>query len=105
MIVAASSVAASTATPVSGPAAWGLEPFRHLVNDPRFRDLPMILETPKGIEDGEDLDTRNLKVLLRLVRPARACPKARLMLSESSFHRNFRGPSCADARPRNEPRR
>ena len=39
--------------------AWGklgLEPFRHLVNDSRFRDLPMILETPKGTEDGEDLD-------------------------------------------------
>ena len=41
----------------------GLEPFRHLVNDLRFRHLPMILETPKGIEDGEDLDARNLRIL------------------------------------------
>ncbi len=44
-----------------GAGQMGLEPFRHLVNDPRFRDLPLILETPKGIEDGEDLDARNLE--------------------------------------------
>jgi len=58
-----------------GAGRMGLEPFRHLVNDPRFRDLPMILETPKGIEEGEDLDTRNLRVLRGLVRAARACRK------------------------------
>ena len=58
-----------------GAGQMGLEPFRHLVNDSRFRDLPMILETPKGIEDGEDLDARNLKVLRRLVRPARSSRK------------------------------
>jgi deoxyribonuclease-4 len=50
-----------------GAGRMGLEPFRHLVNDPRFRDLPMILETPKGTEDGEDLDIRNA----RIVRPTR----------------------------------
>jgi deoxyribonuclease-4 len=55
-----------------GAGRMGLEPFRYLVNDPRFRDLPMILETPKGIEDGEDLDVRNLRVLRTLVRPPRA---------------------------------
>jgi len=55
-----------------GSGRMGLEPFRHLVNDPRFRDLPMILETPKGIEDGEDLDARNLRILRRLVRKPRA---------------------------------
>jgi hypothetical protein len=27
----------------------------------------MILETPKGIEDGEDLDARNLRILKQLV--------------------------------------
>jgi deoxyribonuclease IV len=58
-----------------GAGQMGLEPFRHLVNDSRFRDLPMILETPKGIEDGEDLDARNLAVLLQLVRPKRASRK------------------------------
>jgi deoxyribonuclease-4 len=46
----------------------GLEPFRHVVNDPRFRDLPLILETPKGTDEegGEDLDARNLRVLRQL---------------------------------------
>jgi deoxyribonuclease IV len=58
-----------------GLGHMGLEPFRHLVNDSRFRDLPMILETPKGTEDGEDLDARNLRVLLGLVRPARSSRK------------------------------
>jgi deoxyribonuclease-4 len=55
-----------------GLGEMGLEPFGHLVNDLRFRNLPMILETPKGIEDGEDLDARNLRVLLQLVRPGRS---------------------------------
>jgi deoxyribonuclease IV len=50
-----------------GAGEMGLEPFRHLVNDLRFRHLPMILETPKGIEDGEDLDIRNLRILKQLV--------------------------------------
>jgi deoxyribonuclease-4 len=58
-----------------GAGKMGLEPFRHLVNDSRFRELPMILETPKGTEDGEDLDARNLRVLLGLVRPARSSRK------------------------------
>ena len=55
-----------------GAGQMGLEPFRHLVNDSRFRDVPMILETPKGIVDGEDLDARNLKVLRQLVRRPRS---------------------------------
>lgn len=50
-----------------GGGRMGLEPFRHLVNDLRFRALPLILETPKGVEDGEDLDARNLRVLCELV--------------------------------------
>ncbi len=54
-----------------GAGCMGLEPFRNLMNDPRFRDLPMILETPKGTEDGEDLDVRNARILGGLVRPAR----------------------------------
>ncbi len=58
-----------------GRGKMGLEPFRYLVNDSRFLDLPMILETPKGTEDGEDLDARNLKVLLQLIRPARSSRK------------------------------
>jgi len=47
-----------------GSGCLGLEPFRMLVNDERFRHLPMILETPK--EPG--MDARNLAVLRSLMR-------------------------------------
>jgi deoxyribonuclease-4 len=60
-----------------GEGRMGLKPFRHLVNDPGFRHLPMILETPKGIQAGEDLDARNLRVLRGLVRTGRASRKRR----------------------------
>jgi deoxyribonuclease-4 len=47
-----------------GMGLIGLAPFRRVVTDPRFVGVPMILETPKGTtEDGEDLDTVNLRVL------------------------------------------
>ena len=35
----------------------GVEAFRYLVNDPRFRKRPMILETPKEAGDISDMDT------------------------------------------------
>jgi deoxyribonuclease-4 len=44
-----------------GQGKLGLEPFRLLLNDDRFRDLPMVLETPKGPEYEEDRE--NLRVL------------------------------------------
>ncbi|QEH36668.1 putative endonuclease 4 [Aquisphaera giovannonii] len=50
-----------------GAGRMGLEPFRRLVNDPRFRHLPMILETPKGTEEGEELDAQNLRTLRQLI--------------------------------------
>jgi deoxyribonuclease-4 len=50
-----------------GAGKMGLEPFRLLVNDLRFRHLPLILETPKGTEGGENLDVRNLRILQQLV--------------------------------------
>lgn len=46
-----------------GRGELGLEPFRHLLADERFRHVPMYLETPKGIEEGEDLDIVNLRTL------------------------------------------
>ncbi|MCI0458023.1 MAG: deoxyribonuclease IV [Gemmataceae bacterium] len=46
-----------------GRGCLGLEPFRLLVNDPRFRDRPMVLETPKE----NDMDAVNLKTLRDLV--------------------------------------
>ena len=42
-----------------GEGELGLEPFRMLVNDPRFQDIPLLLETP----DGEEHHGRNLKRL------------------------------------------
>jgi deoxyribonuclease-4 len=45
----------------------GLEPFRLLLADRRFRKVPMYLETPKGEEDGINLDVINLGVLRGLV--------------------------------------
>jgi len=50
-----------------GRGHLGLEPFRLLLNDRRFRRVPMYLETPKGEEDGEDLDVINLRTLQSLV--------------------------------------
>ena len=41
---------------------------RLLVNDRRFRQHPMILETPKEDGDNDDMDTVNLGVLRGLVR-------------------------------------
>jgi len=49
-----------------GRGKLGVEPFGHIVRDPRFRAVPLILETPKGVEDGEALDAINLRVLRQL---------------------------------------
>jgi|SRR5579863_760647 len=51
-----------------GAGKLGLEPFRHLLNDRRFAKVPMYLETPKGEEDGEQLDTINLRTLRSLIK-------------------------------------
>ena len=45
-----------------GLGCLGLEPFRLLVNDPRFRNKPMVLETAKTEGDTE-MDPVNLAVL------------------------------------------
>jgi deoxyribonuclease-4 len=55
-----------------GRGCLGLEPFRRLVNDPRFEGMPMLLETPKT--EGrpaaaiavDPLDAENLAVLRSL---------------------------------------
>jgi deoxyribonuclease-4 len=43
----------------------GREGFRLLVTDPRFKGVPMVLETPKG-DDGISMDRLNLRLLRRL---------------------------------------
>lgn len=50
-----------------GRGRMGLEPFRRLLNDPRFAEIPMYLETPKGQEDGVELDVINLNTLRGLL--------------------------------------
>ena len=56
-----------------GRGYLGLEPFRRIVNDRRFRDLPMLLETPKaeGKPTGpiaiDPLDEQNLNTLRELM--------------------------------------
>ncbi len=50
-----------------GRGKMGLEPFRRLLADRRFRKVPMYLETPKGKENGVDLDVINLRVLRGLI--------------------------------------
>lgn len=49
-----------------GRGEMGLAPFRRLLNDRRFARKPMYLETPKGEEQGQDLDTMNLRTLRKL---------------------------------------
>ena len=48
-----------------GQGALGLNPFRFILNDPRFATVPKILETPKG--DNDEMDAVNLALLRSLV--------------------------------------
>jgi deoxyribonuclease-4 len=50
-----------------GRGEMGLEPFRLLVNDRRFRNRPMVLETPKEEGEESDMDAVNLATLRGLV--------------------------------------
>lgn len=49
-----------------GKGKIGLQGFRHIVNDPRFKKLPGCLETPKGEDLKEDVE--NLATLRSLVK-------------------------------------
>jgi deoxyribonuclease-4 len=61
-----------------GKGHLGLEPFRLLVNDPRFRNRPMVLETPKEKKGKEpDMDAVNLGVLRELCPLTETRSKAR----------------------------
>ena len=50
-----------------GRGKLGLPPFRHLLNDRRFRKTPMYLETPKGKEKRKELDVINIEKLRSLI--------------------------------------
>ena len=66
-----------------GRGFLGLEPFRLLMNDPRFDGIPGILETPKGPDYAEDL--KNLSALRRLAGDSvpRQIPRALRLLPGS----------------------
>ncbi len=55
-----------------GDGYIGTEPFRRLLQDDRFRDLPMVLETakrgstPAAVIEADPMDCRNLAILRRL---------------------------------------
>jgi deoxyribonuclease-4 len=58
-----------------GKGCLGLEPFRRILNDHRFSQLPMLLETPKletpesrRRSDVDPWDARNLRTLRKLLR-------------------------------------
>jgi deoxyribonuclease-4 len=57
-----------------GKGHLGVAAFRNLVNDERFFDRPMILETPKGPDMEEDI--QNLKIL-RSLRKSKKSPHIR----------------------------
>jgi deoxyribonuclease-4 len=61
-----------------GKGCIGLEPFRRLLNDPRFADLPMILETEKSdwrergkvvIDPLDEMNLNTLRALRQTLRP------------------------------------
>jgi deoxyribonuclease-4 len=56
-----------------GKGCIGIEPFRRLLNDPRFAHLPMLIETEKtesrtrkGLVEIDPLDEMNLNTLRAL---------------------------------------
>ena len=49
-----------------GKGEMGIEPFRYLMNDQRFKSVLMVLETPK--ENGLDSDVANLSLLKSLIK-------------------------------------
>jgi deoxyribonuclease-4 len=50
-----------------GRGCLGVEPFRLLLNDARFRNHPMVLETPKEEGDNDAMDAVNLATLRGLL--------------------------------------
>jgi deoxyribonuclease-4 len=60
-----------------GEGCLGIEPFRMLLSDKRFANLPMYLETKKEQRDGEEMDAVNLRTLRGLLpstKPAATSP-------------------------------
>jgi deoxyribonuclease IV len=84
-----------------GRGLLGIEPFRLLMNDPRFEGIPGFLETPKGADYAED--RINLRTLRRLIgdTKARRIP-SRMTLLPGSLVKT--GRRSTDERGRSAPR-
>jgi deoxyribonuclease IV len=65
-----------------GRGTLGLRAFLPLLNDPRFADVPMALETPKAHDspDGHEEDRQNLMVLRALAGRQRISSRARHLM-------------------------
>jgi deoxyribonuclease-4 len=65
-----------------GEGEIGLEGFRCLMNDERFANVPMYLETKKEQRDGEEMDSVNLRTLRGLVgtQPTAKTPAAKVVV-------------------------
>jgi deoxyribonuclease-4 len=59
-----------------GQGQIGIDAFRRLVTDPRFRDRPMVLETPKEDDAGNAMDPVNLAVLRGFLAAGATTPAA-----------------------------
>jgi len=51
-----------------GRGLIGLDAFRYILKDKRLKDVPMYLETKKGMHEGEEWDVINLRTLRELAR-------------------------------------
>jgi deoxyribonuclease-4 len=61
-----------------GSGHIGLEPFAWLLNDPRWHNTPMVLETPKESDNRVPADVKNLRILRSLLTPSETSgPKKR----------------------------
>jgi len=54
-----------------GEGYLGLQAFAQILNHPRLRHLPMVIETPKLSAEGKDMDRTNLTILRSLKRNER----------------------------------
>jgi deoxyribonuclease-4 len=78
-----------------GQGCLGLEPFRRIVNDRRFRGLPMLLETPKtegrspSVIQVDPLDERNLTTLRGLIQSG---PRHHQAIALSTLQRQVPAP-------------
>lgn len=50
-----------------GKGKIGLNAFRYIVNDPRFDDVPMVLETPASDNDASDVYKKEIELLYSLI--------------------------------------